>query len=78
MTRMLTILSLVALPLVGCDHDGGSGPGFMSGMGMGSGVTNATSGYGFDENFEATYGTVPAAREHSRAERRRGAATKRA
>ena len=62
MTRMLTILSLVALPLVGCDHDGGSGPGFMSGMGMGSGVTNATSGYGFDENFEATYGTVPAAR----------------
>ena len=62
MTRTLTILALIAMPMVGCDHDGGSSPAFMSGMGMNSGFTNATAGYGFDEANETTYGLGPAAR----------------
>ena len=62
MTRPLTILALVALPLLGCDHDASPSPAFMSGMGMGSGVSGASAGYGINGNSDATYGSSPSAR----------------
>ena len=55
MKRALTTLSIVTLVLGGCDHADTASPGFISGMGMTSGATTSTAGYGMD-NGSATFG----------------------
>jgi hypothetical protein len=54
--RALTTLSVLTLVLGGCDHADTPSPGFLSGMGMTSGASTASAGYGMTGG-EVTFGS---------------------